>query len=517
MTNFQRAYAVLKVLSKAGMRHLVLSPGSRNAPLMIALKHFPEIHVHLQPDERSAAYIAMGLSSISGAPAACCCTSGTAAANFLPAVIESHYMQIPLVCITADRPLESVDMRTGQTIRQRGLFGDYALQYFNECDEAVDTAALLYHLQKNTPLQINLAFAEPLYLEDALPDVKLDDLTFEKNVPPISDEVIALLNRAKKPLLIIGQMEVNEQMQTELTNWISAGFDLIGEPLSNINGIVHHYDLWLKNHEVEHDLVISMGRDWVSKRIKGAFNVPIIHIEEIEICPEPFGKLTHHIKANPLDMLPLLREKIPVPREKSPLQEWNRETQEYLNTVRATWSDFSAIRSVVQSIPQGSILHCGNSSTVRYAMLFAREDLQWYANRGTAGIDGSVSTAIGQALGTDKEVVCLVGDLSFFYDSNALWQKPNNLSIVVINNGRGHIFQLIKGPETTPQIADWQQSAHDIDFSKLAAAFGWEYELVKNEEGIHALWPKKSTRARIIEVYTAEADNAAIFQKLLKF
>jgi 2-succinyl-5-enolpyruvyl-6-hydroxy-3-cyclohexene-1-carboxylate synthase len=517
MNNFQRAFSILSYLQDAGVRHMVLSPGSRNAPIMIALKHFPNIKVHLQPDERSAAYIAMGISLMTQQYAVCCCTSGTAVANYYPAIIESYYLQAKLICLTADRPAKAVDNRMGQTIRQNGIFGTYAETYNIEENQLVDAEKIAQVLGRNQPAHINIAFEEPLYLDDAAPI----------NIPKLpardSDDCLAqfeqasfILSQCTRPLVLIGQIETNAELSKEIEQWIALGVEVAGEPLCNIPGVISHLDLFLQKNQPYWDCVISIGRDWVSKRIKQAFDCPIIHIEKGLHAPQQFGKISAHLRCSAVIGLQQLRTKIGTLHSENTLGTWNAQIQNLLNAQKKDWSDFTAIQHLINAIPANSVVHLGNSSAVRYAMLFPRMDVEWFSNRGTAGIDGSLSTAIGQALSTNKQVYCLLGDISLFYDSNALWVKPENLCVLVINNAIGHIFELIAGPEQQPHIAEWQQSPHSLNLAALSQAFGWRHFEANNPEEITAALTQSVKGPKVIEIITRDCRNAEIFKEVIR-
>lgn len=517
MNNFQKAFSILSHLQDAGVRHIVLSPGSRNAPIMIALKHFPNLKIHLQPDERSAAYIAMGISLMTQQHAVCCCTSGTAVANYFPAIIESYYLQAKLVCLTADRPARAVDNRMGQTIRQNGIFGTYAETYNIEENEWVDAEKMAHLLEHNQPAHINIAFEEPLYLDDDLP-INISKLSVKDSDDRLTEfeQASFILSQCSNPLLLIGQMESNAELSEEIKQWVDLGIEVAGEPLCNIPGVNSHLDLFLQKSQPYWDCVISIGRDWVSKRVKQAFDCPIVHIEKGDHAPQQFGKISLHLRCSPVVGLHKLRPTLGKIRAGNTLSNWNTRTQSLLNAQKKDWSDFTAIQHFINSIPANSVVHLGNSSAVRYAMLFPRMDVEWFSNRGTAGIDGSLSTAIGQALSTTKQVYCLLGDISLFYDSNALWVKPENLSVLVINNAKGHIFELIAGPEQQAHIAQWQQSPHNLNLTALSQAFGWSHFVANTAEEIDSALTQRVKGPKVIEIVTRDCRNAEIFKEVIR-
>ena len=518
------AHITIEVLRRAGVNSVVLSPGSRNAPLMVALDKNPHFRVYLQPDERAAAYTAMGLAIASGKPVVVCCTSGTAVANYLPAVVEAFYQQAPLICLTADRPQSSVDNRTGQTIRQRNIFGDYIVkQALLEVED--DLFSLTGKLKKVLegvfagPVHINLALEEPLYDEVSLPDFEFTVAPTKQPNISISQQVIDLLRNARKPLLLLGQMDPNTHMQDVVNQWIEAGGMAAGEIICNVSHhrLIRHLDLLIKDDGIQPDIVISVGRDWVSKRIKGKFTVPVIHIENLHYLPQPFGKVDVHIKADPAPILSKLTSYI----EKQDLQpeEKDRVYRERFAKADVPWSDFSAVRTFMHFLPEESVLHLGNSSAIRYAMLFDAKGRVVYSNRGTAGIDGSLSSAIGQAIHHKTPTFCLLGDVSLFYDSNAMWlgAAVPNCKIVVINNGGGHIFQLIDGPDKQPQIAEWQQSPPNLSLRQLSGAFGYSYLSAANTDEVRDAMQQmnNTTSLQILEIFTNGKTSAEVYHNLM--
>jgi 2-succinyl-5-enolpyruvyl-6-hydroxy-3-cyclohexene-1-carboxylate synthase len=525
MNAYSSAHITIEALRQYGINTVVLSPGSRNAPLMVALEKNMHFQVYLQPDERAAAYTALGLAIASKKPVAVCCTSGTATANYLPAVVEAFYQNVPLVCLTADRPKLSVDNRTGQTIRQRDIFGDYIWRKaLLETED--DLSSLADKLQKalsgllSGPVHINLAMTEPLYETGSEPEyVFSTKKQAEQSAPPVPQQAIGMLRNAHKPLLLIGQLEPDVQMQEVVDQWIAAGGIAAGEMISNISHpeLIRHLDMLIKDDRIHPDLLITIGRDWVSKRVKGRFSASVIHIENLHYLPQPFGEVGVHIKADPVTVLP---ELIPhIKRRDRRLAEQDHIYREKFEKEAVPWSDFSAVRAFMRFLPEKAVLHLGNSSAIRYAMLFDAKGRAVYSNRGTAGIDGSLSSAVGQAICHTVPTFCLLGDVSLFYDSNAMWLGTSvpQCKIVVINNGGGHIFQLIDGPEQQPQIAGWQQSPSRFSIEQLCRSFGYSYLSAESPDEIReAMQQMNNTNIpQLLEVITDGEKSAEVFRNLM--
>ncbi len=523
MTTFERAFLVLNALCLRGVRHMLLSPGSRNAPFMLALSHFPEIAVTLQPDERSAAYTAMGVAQATNRPVVVCCTSGTAAANYLPAVVEAHYMRIPLVLLTADRPADAVDQRRGQTIRQPSLFGDYPKQSVCFTDDSLDDT-LLQHIAfcaNDGPIHINLPLREPLYETSAVERTAITaPASTKKTLAAVPSEAISFIGQSKRILLLVGQMEPNAALQEELAHWKAAGVMVAAEATANISAdlAMQHVDRWCRDADFAPDLLVSVGRDWVSKAIKNRFECPIIHVEDTASAPNAFGEVRVHLHTGAVEGLSMLRRYV-ANQDTAYSERWYRadkERQEAIGSRSFPWSDFTAIRQCMQSIHDDEFLHLGNSSAVRYGLLSPRGNYPVFSNRGTAGIDGSLSASVGQAIGLKRRGWCVMGDVSFFYDHNALWIGHPQCTPVVINNGGGHIFQLIDGPNKQPHIAEWQQSPSSMSIEHISGAFGFVHHLVQDEAGLMSAMQsvRDSSEKCVIEIVTDVRNSIDAWKKL---
>lgn len=524
MNAFDRACTVVNALYNRGVRHMVLSPGSRNAPVMLALSYFPNIQVTLQPDERSAAYTAMGIAQATHLPTVVCCTSGTAAANYLPAVVEAHYMQVPLIALTADRPSTSVDQRRGQTIRQQHLYGDYVHMAINFSDDDLDEGLLADILSclDNGPTHINLPLSEPLYeTADFQPNFIPVDKTTRPTVEP-PKQAVELLQNAKRPLLLVGQMASSQQLSEELIKWKEASVLIAAESLANQprDLVIQHIDRWCREDDFQPDLIVAIGRDWVSKTMKNRFTCPIIHIEDIANAPNAFGEVTVHYKTDALRGLQQLRPYLST-YDKAFAEHWYEVDAQRKITLDHTdypWSDFTAIRQIMQQVKDDELLHLGNSSVVRYGLLSPYGNYSIYSNRGTAGIDGSLSTAMGQVVGAKQRGWCVLGDVSFYYDHNALWLKNSMCVPIVINNGGGHIFQLIDGPKQQPQIAEWQQSPTSISVEHIAKAFGYHHLIADSESSLVAAMTTacNANQPHLIEVMVDAEVSVAVWGALVK-
>jgi len=498
-----------------GLRKLVISPGSRNAPLILAFHHQPEIDCYVVPDERSAAYFAIGIAQYTGQPVGLLCTSGTAALNYTPAMAEAYYQQLPLVAITADRPSEWVDQLDGQTINQTNIYGNFTVYQAQLPVEAYSQNEVWYIGRlvrdgfrllslKNKPIHFNVPLREPLYnlaektkslvkpaVYDAPGIVSYDNRELQDN-----------LRRFSKIILVFG-MNRPDALVSRLIGQITSQKNVVVfyETLSNIvvEGAFQTSDVMfsaLHNKPVETllpELVISFGDILLSKPLKqwirSLKNTERWIVSESEMVPDVFQGVERIINLQPENFLRNLLE-LYEPKGTAYVNEWYKIYQthdrlqvDYSNAV--PWSDMLVFRILSQQVPGNSMIHLGNSSPVRYAQFFKwKEGIKFFGNRGTAGIDGTTSTALGMASQTDELVTLITGDVSFLYDSNALWNKykRQNFKIVVINNRGGNIFSLIPGPDSTGLLNDYFTMHNPVSMEYLCKAYGISYYLSRNEQ-----------------------------------
>ncbi len=501
---------LVALLAAKGVHHVVLSPGSRNAPLIKSLTAHPEIHCHSIVDERSAGYYALGMSLALQAPVAITCTSGTAMLNYAPALSEAFYQRVPLVALTADRPGELIDQREGQAIRQQAAYHNFIKFEATLPQEPLDED-LLWHGERliaeainqaitpaKGPVHLNIPLREPLYGEKAsIGTAKNIEMNFaEKQLSRA--EIIKLAkawSNTQKVLILAGVLSPDKDLENLLLKASEhPNTVVLTERTSNLfHPDFHHYiDRSLNTmpaNDVEAykpDLLITIGTDVVSKQIKAFLRKHKPkghwHIDDGKQHTDTYKSLTHVVPVSPLifleSVLPHLEPGISDYSDK-----WNglescgqRVHEDFLSN--EDWSDLVVFKSLMKDIPAPGTLHLGNSTPVRYAMLFApKNGLKYLANRGTSGIDGIVSTAAGYASQSDEINTVITGDVSFYYDSNALWNKnlPNNLRIVVINNQGGSIFRIIPGPASTGQMEEYFETKQTFEIEKMAAVYGLKY------------------------------------------
>jgi 2-succinyl-5-enolpyruvyl-6-hydroxy-3-cyclohexene-1-carboxylate synthase len=543
------------LLLKKGITDIIISPGSRNAPMINTFSGIPEFNCRNIVDERSAAYFALGLSLARQNPVALVCTSGTAALNYTPAVAEAFYQNIPLIVITADRPDYWIDQAESQCIRQDGVFQNFtkisknlplgesekelwfAARQINECLNLAVSGT-------PAPVHINIPMEEPLHqLADLhLPEVKeieRIETEFEITENELS-RLTEIFRQSKKILILAGQLNPNPGLENAFAGLIAkTGAVVLHEHLSNLTdpqfcGSIDMLMASIQDENAEDfapDLLITFGGQFVSKSLKQFLrkNKPQQHWH-LSLGGEHFDtyqSLTKVIQSDAADFFGALSAQVQS-SEKIWLQQW-KSTEDKVNQFRdefiknMEFCDLKVFELIGQKLPENTVIHLGNSSPVRYSLIHQRvENAMYFSNRGTAGIDGCLSTAVGFASDSDKLNTIIVGDLSFFYDSNALWNKyiGANLRIIVIHNGGGNIFSMIKGPSDSPAFEEHFFTGNTHKAEVLAKAFGLDYFKAENEPeltmALDEFYSQEQQQAALLEVFTDAEINVRMFRELFK-
>jgi len=544
---------MLAAISAAkGMRHTVISSGSRNAPLVIAFHAQMELECLSIIDERSAAFFALGIAQQTNAPVGIICTSGSAALNYAPAIAEAFYQKIPLIVITADRPHEWIDQDDGQTIRQENIYSNYCKASFNL---PVDTnhADDLWYAQRaiseafNTatepgnegPVHINVPLREPLYNEigKTKPDYKIIEAARIQRQLAKQEEkkLIKVWNSSNRKMIVCGLHRPNKELNRLLAKLTKdPSVAILTETTSNMqdDNFIHNMDAVMDSLEendkdlFQPEILITFGGPVTSKKLKAYLRKykpnQHWHISLSKSHTDTFQSLTNVLGVDEKYLFETLSGQSH--RSKSNYGEdvkiLSAKAHKTLLTYckNAPFTDFKAIDIIWNNIPKNSHVQLGNSSPVRYANLFktnAEMGISYYSNRGVSGIDGMTSTASGAAYGTKKMTTLITGDLGFFYDSNALWNKYlcGNVRIIIINNGGGGIFRLIDSKDS-PLLEKYFEAKHAMKAEGLIKANNIPYysahnkiELVKN---LNKLYKDHKGKPAILEVFTPGGLNAEV-------
>ena len=537
------------LLKEYGISDVVISPGSRNAPLAIHFSETDELNCYSIVDERSAAFVGLGMAKSSKKPVAITCTSGSAAANYYPAITEAFYQNIPLLILTADRPTDFVDLFDGQTIRQNEIYqqhsyGDFQLLEDGEAnadDEnfAIIKKAIELCYEKQGPVHVNIPLKEPLYnLVSELPNFPPVEKTIQKKEEEFLPNFAADWNLSKRIMILVGTRDYSEELEMLLSQLVkNHSVVVLKEANSNLrhDKFFGHIDRYIFNfNESDYqtyapDLLITIGQNVVSKKIKQFLRAAKPknhwHIDEFW-HPDTFYSLTEKIKNKPEKFFSKLLNFISLePSSYFNLWEVLRDKrdlkhQEYC--LKSSFSDFKFYDILSQKLPENINLHFSNSSPIRYAQLFDFQKNNIYCNRGTSGIDGCTSTAMGFAMKDLKQTVLVTGELSFFYDINGLWNNyiPPYTRIIVVNNGGGDIFKIIPGPDSTNALDEFILTKHHKNAELLAKHFGFSYTKVEEEDSLSRVLDnffKPDSKPKILEVDTTEIENSAVLKGYFEF
>lgn len=547
-----------EICFQKGIRHAVISPGSRNAPLTLAFARHQGIQTISIPDERSAAFIGLGMAQASKSPCVLICTSGSAAYNYAPAVAEAYFADTPLLILTADRPIEWIGQLDGQTIFQEGIFGKHVKESFTfPSNEGHNNA--LWHAHRLTndaintmtaqpqgPVHINIPLREPFYPSSDQVFKASDEIKIIRETHARSSKAPSAFKEAfknyNKILLVSGQLEHDQELTDVLTQCCQKhSMPLVADVICNLHGVVDsikHHDVFLRSPEAKEilapDLIITFGKSVISKNLKlflrehGA--KAHWHIQSAGQAPDTFQSLTDVIKCEPRDFFAELANDWQCQPQEQYHDDWktyDKRTKALLQDKlgeESNYQELLVVNKVLVGLPKYIILHLSNSMMVRYVNFLGLTDSSIHVacNRGTSGIDGSVSTAVGTAMSTEKEVVLMTGDMAFFYDRNAFWHNhlPNNLKIILLNNHGGGIFRLIKGPSQQPELEEYFETEQRLSAKYLAEEFGLGYFSCQDLQSLQKAIPEfmaSSGRTSILEIETDTVENKALYDQILNY
>ena len=533
------AQSILEICQQKGVQHIVISPGSRNAPLTIGFTNHPYFKCYSIADERCAAFFALGIAQQIKMPVAMVCTSGSALLNYYPALAEAFYSQIPLIVLSADRPQSKIDIGDGQTIRQENVFANHSLFNANLNENASienDTLiqeAIAISVTKKGPVHINVPFEEPLY-------ETVSEMTYFPNVIKndsiksdfiLSSDFIQKWKNSTKKLVLVGELFPNSIEQKYID---SLGNDssvvVLTEKTSNLHheSFIDQIDTLITPFSDEDfeafqpEILLTFGGMVVSKRIKSFLRkyqpLEHWHVDELRAY-DTYGTLSQHFKTYPDTFFGYLLDKNSVESNyKSSIETiWkSRVVHHKLYTNQVPFSDFKVFDFISQNLPKDSQLQVSNSSAIRYIQLFDLDkSIEVFCNRGTSGIDGSTSTAIGASVVNNKATILITGDISFLYDSNALWNNyiPATFKIILLNNGGGGIFRILPGHKETETFNTYFETSHQLNASHLAKMYNFEYYIATDEDSLKTSYNtflNQNNKPCILEIFTPEKSNNRI-------
>lgn len=576
------AQTVIQLCKAKNIQHIVISPGSRNAPLTLGFTNDDFFKCYSIVDERSAGFFALGIAQQLKYPVALVCTSGSALLNYYPAISEAFYSDIPLVVLSADRPKHLIDIGDGQTINQKFVFENHILYSANlkldlkdeknipeneelpimknledklerflgfqkdiqshnefEINTAINNAVM-----QSGPVHVNVPFDEPLYetVDNPIVEPKATEVTVKpKQIDSYTlQECLEYWNSYSKKMILVGVNAPNKIEQRWLDEIAKDDSVIVfTETTSNLHddSFFSSIDQMIsplsedEQKQLQPDVLLTFGGLIVSKKIKALLRKfqpkHHWHIDKkrandtffclsihIEATPNHFfemvlPKITHYVKSDYQDIWSLVRKKRLEKHEA------------YLKEI--PYSDFKVFDLVLKSIPDNSILQVGNSSAIRYAQLFnINKTLEVFCNRGTSGIDGCTSTAVGCAAISDKPTVFITGDLSFLYDSNGLWNNyiPKSFRIIVVNNQGGGIFRILPGQKNTDNFDYFFETKHNLNAKHLSNMYGFEYASAKTERQLKnklQSFYSESDKPKLLEVFTPRTINDQVLLSYFKY
>ncbi|MFC0875729.1 2-succinyl-5-enolpyruvyl-6-hydroxy-3-cyclohexene-1-carboxylic-acid synthase [Saccharicrinis sp. FJH2] len=529
-----------------GITTIVVSPGSRNAPLTILFSSVKSIDLHIVVDERSAGFYALGMAQQLNKPVAVICTSGTASLNYAPAIAEAYYLQVPLLVLTADRPLKWLHQSEGQQINQTGIYDNFSaasFTYDTEKDQQklkiISRKAFEALITSSRPVHINIPLDEPLYNLDEIYPVHshVSNWTIPEKHYEFELREEETLFIQKNILVAVGCKQANKEFN-QIINALSqhSNVAVLCETMANLDGskLIRNPDLLIpslneqEKADLQPELLITIGTHFISKHLKLFLRkykpLEHWHINQFDYYPDTFEALSKKLKLPPEFVLEKVNTGIET-TDSDYANRWQKQNKKISTGISdyiilQPWSEFRAFKCIYDAIPSGSVLHLGNSMAVRYAQYIeARSDIEYFSNRGTSGIDGSLSTAVGAAVASDKQHSIILGDLSFMYDSNALWKEklPGNLKIIVLNNGGGGIFRFINGPSKYDGFERTFIARHSSNFEHMAAQFSVPYHPVRTETELKKVLNGfyNTTGIELIEIQTNEEENTKILKSYI--
>ena len=561
---------------------VVISPGSRNVPLAIGFASNKKFKCYSIVDERSAAFFALGLSQKSKKPTILICTSGSALLNYYPAVAEAYYSEIPLIILSADRPEYKINIGDGQTINQSNVFEKnilYSNSLKQDCSHATEEIIksnlqkivndkadyskiekLQKSIQKNNeeiieiafnlsinkmqPVHLNVPMEEPLYEFNDSPSISVKVKKKTEKKPSLTDldNFYKAINKASKIMILIGVSDGNILSKKSIQKINSCSSIIVMKEhtsnvfnesfISNIDRLIGPIELQSNSDslfdELSPEIVISLGGMIVSKKIKSFLRnyKPRKHFHiGNNISKDSFYSGVEHINTNANKFF----ENIDLNKSDSKyFEKWNQLDyskldlhNRYMKVIN--FSDLKVFEILTNWIPKKYNIQVANSTPIRYFQLFdLKNKNMMFANRGTSGIDGSTSTAIGSSVQNDSPVLLVTGDLSFFYDVNALWNKhiPKNFRIIIINNSGGGIFKILPGFKENNLFSEFIETQHNLSARLIAKMFNFNYTRVSTKFGLNLYlrtFFKNSKKPKILEIKTSSVKSTKILKEYFRY
>lgn len=554
LTHYVRS--LLSGLKDFGVEDVVISPGSRSTPLAYGVVSDEDFRHSIQIDERSAAFFALGMAKASEKPVVLICTSGSAAANYFPAIVEAYYARVPLIILTADRPHELRQVGAPQTIDQTKLYGNHVKWFFDFplVDNSHQTVPFVYQqasrgiqsamAHPRGPVHLNVPFREPLLIDFdmAVPQKKsAPHLTVQSQLSgPARDHLEEIIKTSSKGIVVVGEILDSEKQQVE-SFLANLGWPVLVDPLSNLRStaheelqslIVENYDALLKNDSLysslASDTVIRIGAQPVSKFL-GIFLQRMKPKQFIVVDEHPNFRDALAVTTHYLSVMPSALQQLTVhTKHHETLAKWQQlnrlardEVSEYIDHET---DEGAYVGTLLQSLPIESVVFASSSMPIRDLDTFYSLNNQQhsvYANRGTNGIDGVVSTAFGVQQALRQPVYLLIGDLAMLHDANGLLlsrYQHFDMTIVIVNNDGGGIFSYLPQSKEELYFEKLFGTSTGLTFEHLAAMYKLSYTLIESKEQLSTLIREPFSGIRILEIPTNRQVNTerhrALWQRI---
>ena len=547
----------LNALHQQNVEHAIVSPGSRSTPLAFAAAIHPGIKKQIVLDERSAAFIALGIGKATGIPALLICTSGTAAANYMPAITEAKESGVPMIVLTADRPPNLRGIGSSQTVDQIKLYGDQAV-FFHEAGEPqfdpADLKRLRYaarqavesSIASGGAAHINFPFRKPLeptaeeieFEKSRISDIISENISVSSHrvngrTVHLNQEIKSLISESNRPMIIAGPADPAHQLEEQIQTFAGLmDLPVISEPgsgISNSDNHVYRYEQFLRSEKkrvtLKPDLILRFGDQPFTKSILVALDdwseIPIIHFSSRRQTQDHAMSVTHKIECQPSDQFDL--DNIQFGSDPDWLSQWmdmDQSANDRLNeAIKKTevLTDGHVFHSLSNHLHDDWNVMLSNSFIPRDMAMFGKSRSNQFVNRGAAGIDGIISTAIGIAISTELPTCCIAGDLAFLHDSNSLMslkkiQHP--FIIAIINNGGGNIFKMLPVSENDEYFQDYFITPQNVDIQKLAEAHAIPFKRVHSKDELMSFEANSINGCQMIEYVTDSEESMRLRRKL---
>lgn len=544
------AQYVVQLCKEKAVKHIVISPGSRNAPLTIGFTNQSFFKCYSIVDERSAAFFALGIAQQTSESVAVVCTSGSALLNYYPAVAEAFYSGLPLIVISADRPEHLINIGDGQTIIQPHAFGKHILFEAN-LEKLKSSLFSSLRLSKNKaqrlilkaiemaqdrkgPVHINVPLEEPLYNTTTTPELLDVEIAspHQASFYKLSQSTQKIWQNAKRKMILVG-VNPPKALSYKFIEKLAQDPSVI--VLTETTSNLHHPNFFpfidqlvapLDNEQLkalQPELLLTFGGLIISKKIKAFLRTykPKYHWHvDCFRANDTYFTLNQHFTCDPNQFFSQIF-KFENSSGSSYFNQWNKvkklrlkQHQSYINSM--PFCDFKAFELISEAIPKEFMVQASNSSAIRYLQLFEfHPSITLYCNRGTSGIDGSSSTAVGAAAVSKLPTLLLTGDLSFFYDINAFWNAyvPSNFRIIIINNKGGGIFRILPGNDDSKLFETYFETKHNRTAENVAKTYNFDYQSANSIDSLKEalkLFFKQGSQPKLLEIFTPSEINDKI-------